>query len=508
MKVPLIVFLAGCIRRLSVGAFPVPAGPSAAKKARGQVPAWTTTREPRARRIDAALSASERDSHREGKEVSSSTVLTGRGSAPGGPLRLRQRASRSWWPSALATAAACLALAAGALSAAPRPSLASDYGSLSDEQKVVAEAWRLVDNSFLDRTFNRQDWFELRKKYVLGRKYRTPSEAQAAIAEMVGTLGDKYTRYLPPAKYQSLVDAATGTLAGVGVELSPGPGGGVVASDVEDGSPARGAGIQPGDAFVEVDGAAFPPGDPGTTPDDVALRLRGPEGSRVGVVVERGGKKLDFILTRRPITITSVKSYVGGTVPGAGKVGVIRIKSFSGTTAATVAEKLKDLKAKGCASFVIDCRGNPGGLLPGGVDTASLFLDANEPVVFVVNKKGVEDSQATLGPGIDLESPVVVLVDSGTASAAEVFTAALQENGRAVVAGQRTFGKGIVQTIRSLSDGNGGVSVTVARYETPQHHDINRQGIPVTVEAPVDCPKDDALACLNPSAFQRPPVKP
>jgi carboxyl-terminal processing protease len=203
-----------------------------------------------------------------------------------------------------------------------------------------------------------------------------------------------------------------------------------------------------------------------------------------------------------------VKSYVGGSVPGAGKVGVIRIKSFSGTTAATVSEKLKELKAKGCTSFVIDCRGNPGGLLPGGVDTASLFLDANEPVVFVVNKNGVEDSQLTLGPGIDVESPIVVLVDSGTASAAEVFTAALKENGRAVVAGQQTFGKGIVQTIRSLSNDNGGVSITVARYETPQHHDINKQGIPVTVAAAVDCPKDDALACLKPSVFQAPPVKP
>lgn len=403
-----------------------------------------------------------------------------------------------------------LAISAGVLfgtSTFPSVASASDYGSLSDEQKLVAEAWRLVDNSFLDRTFNRQDWFQLRKQYVT-KRYKSMSEAQTGIAEMVSTLGDKYTRYLPPAKYQSLVNAATGTLAGVGIELSLNTQGNVIASDIEDKSPAQGAGIQPGDVFVEVDGTQFPAGDPNTTPDDVALKLRGPQGSKVGVVMERNGKTLDFILTRQPITITSVKSYVGGSVPGVGKVGVIRIKSFSGTTAATVSEKLKELKTKGCTSFVIDCRGNPGGLLPGGVDTASLFLDANEPVVFVVNKNGVEDSQLTLGSGIDVESPIVVLVDSGTASAAEVFTAALKENGRAVVAGQQTFGKGIVQTIRSLSNDNGGVSITVARYETPQHHDINKQGIPVTVPAPVDCPKDDALACLKPSLFQAPPVKP
>ena len=153
--------------------------------------------------------------------------------------------------------------------------------------------------------------------------------------------------------------------------------------------------------------------------------------------------------------------------------------------------------------FVFDIRGNPGGLLPGGVDTASLFLDANEPVVFVVNKKGIVDSQATLGPGIDMDTPLVVLVDGNTASAAEVFTAALQENGRATIAGKQTFGKGVVQTIRELSNNNGGVAVTVARYETPKHNDINKQGIPVDVETPVDCPKTDATACLSPAAFKK-----
>lgn len=384
------------------------------------------------------------------------------------------------------------------------PAGASDYGSLTEEQKLVAEAWRLVDNSFLDRTFNGQDWFRLREDYV-HQRYKSLPEAQAALDTMIGKLGDKYTRYLPPAKYQSIVDAATGTLAGVGIEISVNAEGKVIASDVEDQSPAQAGGIRPGDVFLEVDGTKFDGSDGGAaapTPDDVALKLRGPKGSKVGVVMERNGKILDYILTRQPITITAVKSYVSN-MSGIGKVGVIRIKSFSGTTAATVSEKLQDLKKQGCKSFVIDCRGNPGGLLPGGVDTAALFLDANQPVVFVVNKNGVVDAQATLGPGIDLDSPLVLLVDSGTASAAEVFTAALKENGRAVVAGSQTFGKGIVQTIRSLSDNRGGVAITVARYETPQHHDINKQGIPVDVTTPVDCPKDDATACLKASVFQQ-----
>lgn len=382
----------------------------------------------------------------------------------------------------------------------PIPAHATSYNALTDEQKVVAEAWRLVDNSFLDRTFNGQDWFNLRQTAIYKQKYRTMEQAQQAMEQMIGTLGDKYTRYLSPSKYQSIVDSATGTLAGVGVEIATDEQGYVIASDVEENSPAKTAGIRPGDKFLAVDGVEF--ADQTATPDDVAVRVRGPVGSRVGVVMERDGKTLDFIITRQPITITSVKSYLSN-MSGVGKVGVIRIKSFSGTTSSKVASQLADLKKQGAKAFVIDVRGNPGGLLPGGADTASLFLDANKPIVFVVNKKGVVDSQSTINAGIELEAPLVILADRNTASAAEVFTAALQENGRAVVAGEQTFGKGIVQTIRELSNNQGGVAITVARYETPKHRDINKQGIPVDVKTSVSCPKDDATACLTASVFKQ-----
>jgi carboxyl-terminal processing protease len=403
----------------------------------------------------------------------------------------------------LSVAALSVSLALTTMTAAlaPLPAVAADYGSLTTEQKTVAEAWRLVDNSFLDRTFNGQDWFQLRQKYVT-KKYANMDEARTAIDSMISTLGDKYTRYLPPAKYQSIVDTATGTVAGCGIEISTNKEGTrIMASDVEETGPAKAGGVQINDLFVEVDGIRF---DTGTaTPDDVAVRLRGPQGSKVGVVMERNGKTLDYILTRQPIKITAVKSYLSN-VPGVGKVGVIRIKSFSGTTSATVSDEFNALKKKGAQAYVIDVRGNPGGLLPGGADTAALFLDANKPLVFVANKKGVVDAQSTLATGIDIESPIVLLVDSKTASAAEVFTAALKENGRATVAGEQTFGKGIVQTIRPLADNNGGIAITVARYETPQHHDINKQGIPVDAVTPVDCAKDDATACLTSAVFKKP----
>lgn len=337
---------------------------------------------------------------------------------------------------------------------------------------------------------------------MYGKKYKSFADAQAEADVLLSKLGDRYTRYLPPGKYDSIVNAATGNVFGVGVELAldEKKEGRVIAGDVETTGPAFKAGLMPGDAFVEVDGVRFDDGR--AAPEDVAVVLRGPEGSKVGVVVERGGKTLDFILTREPIKITSVKWYLGEMKGVAGKVGVIRVKNFSGTTAETVKGAMMELKGKGASKWVLDLRGNPGGLLPGGVDTASLFLEEDKPVVFVVNKNGVVDAQKTLTKGIDLDTPLVVLVDGNTASAAEVMTAALQENQRAVVAGEQTFGKGIVQTIRQLENGNGGVAVTIARYETPEHHDINKQGIAVDVKTRTDCEKDDALACLSPEVFK------
>jgi carboxyl-terminal processing protease len=408
--------------------------------------------------------------------------------------------------------AAALFLVASILVHDPLPAAASSYYALTEEQKTVAEAWRLVDNSFLDRTFNHQDWFQVRQNYVNGKKYKSMEDAHTAIAEMVASLGDPYTRYLNPGQYQSLVDAATGTFAGVGVEISQSKDTSryIYASDVQPNSPAARGGLRTNDKFRRVGSVDFGAEMNNKaqtvvtgTPDDVAVQLRGPPGSKVSLTMERpDGTTYDVILTREPLTIAAVQSYI---LPSNTKVGVIRIKNFSGTTADKVKDEWKTLQRKGANILVLDVRGNPGGLLPGGVDTAGLFLNENAPLVYVVNKQGIVDAQATLTKGAfsdDPSSPLIVLVDANTASAAEVMTAALQENGRAVVAGQQTFGKGIVQTVRELSNQQGGVAITVARYETPSHKDINKQGIAVSVDAPVDCPKDDIAACLPPSVFQ------
>jgi carboxyl-terminal processing protease len=313
----------------------------------------------------------------------------------------------------------------------PPAAHASGYTSLTPEQKMTAEAWRTVDSTFLDRTFNGQDWFRLRQDLVK-TKYESMEDAQTSVADMMLKLGDKYTKYLPPAKYQSLVDTATGTLAGVGVEIATNSDRLPCISDVEPNSPAMKAGLLPKDVFLEGDGTKF---DKTSTPDDVALRLRGPVGSKVGVTVLRDGTTIkDFIIERAPIKVASVRSYIATENK---QVGVIRIKSFSGTTTSSVKDAVLELKKKGANTILFDLRSNPGGLLPGGTEAASLFLEANKPVLFVVSNKGVIDAQETFVDGFDTETNLVILVDHNTASAAEVFTAALKENGRAKVVGEQ-----------------------------------------------------------------------
>ncbi len=311
------------------------------------------------------------------------------------------------------------------------PAIASGYDSFTPEQKMVTEAWREVDATYLDRTFNGQDWFQMRQDLVK-QKYKTMDDAHDAVANMMSKLGDKYTRYLTPAKYQSMVDSATGTLAGIGVEIATNKDQLAIVSDVEPDSPAQKAGLLPKDVFLEGGGAKF---DASSTPDDVATQLRGPVGSKVGVTVLRDGTTTkDFIIQREPIKVTSVRSYIAQTNK---KVGVIRIKSFSGTTGVTVKEAFQDLKKKGANSILFDLRSNPGGLLPGGVETASLFLEANKPVVYVVSNKGVVSAEETFQDGFDTDTKLTILVDHNTASAAEVFTAAMKENGRAKVIGEQ-----------------------------------------------------------------------
>ncbi|CAM9823023.1 unnamed protein product, partial [Ectocarpus sp. 13 AM-2016] len=273
--------------------------------------------------------------------------------------------------------------------------------TFNNEQAAIAETWRTVDRLYVDRTFGGQDWFGLRQQNIKdAAKGMTESDLNSALSKMLASLGDRYTRYLPPAKYATIVQSSSGDVAGVGVSLSVDGGRDLpLIVGVESGTPAAEAGLQAGDLLLQISGDECR----GLAPDDAAALLRGTENTKVGIVAERpasggaAGEKLDLIVTRRKFKVEGVIPREA-TVNGR-KIGIVRIKSFSSNTAGDVKAAVERFKSSGVSRIVVDLRGNVGGLLPGGIDTAGLFLDSGKDVVFIIRKNGSVEGRTTLEAG-------------------------------------------------------------------------------------------------------------
>lgn len=346
--------------------------------------------------------------------------------------------------------------------------------ALTESQKIVAEAWRLVDQSYIDRTFNHHDWFSIRMKSVK-KAYNSTQDAYTAIRNMLSLLDDPYTRFLTPQQYSSLTSSATGEVAGVGVEMFPTRVDHMlkVTAPVDD-SPAQRAGIRPADVILLIDGETTD----SLTPDEAAARIRGNPGTSVSLtVLHNGGEEEEMRMVRESLKLKTVKIQ---QLEGGGLY--IKIKQFNSNTADDTKEALQKLQGE-VKRVVLDLRNNPGGFFPAGVDVARLFVKTGTPIVSVVDKNGVKDEIDAINDGILIQQPLVVLVNGATASASEILAAALKDNGRGLLIGEKTFGKGVVQTVSQLSDGSG-LAVTVARYETPSHKNINKVGIVPDIEMP------------------------
>lgn len=342
--------------------------------------------------------------------------------------------------------------------------------AFSEEQKLLSEVWRIVDRAYVDSTFNHQNWWLVRQR-ALKQPLTTREETYSAIQEMLASLEDPYTRLLKPDQYRSLQTNTSGELTGVGLQITQDPESGElrVIAPIE-GSPADKAGLQPHDRIIEINGVSALD----LSLDEAAERMRGPIGSKVTLTVVRDQKAPEeVLLVRDRITLNPVYADLR-TGSAEQKVGYIRLSQFNANAAAEVAHSVKRLEDQGASSFVLDLRNNPGGLLQAGIDIARLWLKEGT-LVYTVNREGIQDSFNANGQALT-DAPLVVLVNQGTASASEILAGALQDNGRAQLVGDRTFGKGLIQSLFSLSDGSG-LAVTIARYETPNHRDINKQGI-------------------------------
>lgn len=282
---------------------------------------------------------------------------------------------------------------------------------------------------------------------------------------------DPHSVYLDKVAADDFDEQARGAYDGIGVELQRQPDGTLrVISPIDD-TPAARAGIKAGDLIVAIDGKPFKPDE-----GDSSGPLRGAPGSKVVLSIVRAGKDKPFDVTvaRETIRIASVRSRM--LEPG---YGYLRISAFQADTAAdfeTQVEKLKTQAGGKLRGLVIDLRSNPGGLLTSAVQIADDLLEKGK-IVSTRGRIAISDAEFGATPGDRLDgAPVVVLVDAGSASASEVLAGALRDNGRARVVGSRTFGKGSVQTVLPLDNGDS-VKLTTARYFTPSGKSIQALGI-------------------------------
>ncbi len=342
--------------------------------------------------------------------------------------------------------------------------------AFTNQQQMVMEVWRIVNRSYLDETFNHQNWWFVRQR-VLRQQLSTWPAAYQAIQEMLAVLEDPYTRFLPPSQYQSLQTNTNGELLGVGLQI---------AKDEEisplrvitpiEGSPAEAAGLLPLDEILEINGTATST----LTLDEAAARMRGAIGSQVTLKVSRTDESPFEVNVRRDrIEINPVSAELR-TESGLPKLGYLRLGQFNGNAVAELRTALEDLEQQGADAYILDLRNNPGGLLQAGIEIARMWLDEGT-VVYTVNRQGSLGNYDAIGKAITAD-PLVVLVNQGTASASEILAGALQDNGRAQLVGETTFGKGLIQSLFDLPNG-AGLAVTIAKYETPSHRDINKLGI-------------------------------
>ena len=345
----------------------------------------------------------------------------------------------------------------------------SPASALTREQKLVYEVWRIVNRSYLDGTFNHQNWLDVRQK-ALKSRFPNQEAAYTTIQDMLKTLDDPFTRFLEPEKYRSLQVSTSGELIGVGLQIALNSRGGLEVITPIENSPAQKAGLNPRDRILKIEGLSTE----NLTLDEAATRLRGPLGSVVTLLIGREGEKdIEVILVRDRITLNPVVSDLRLSSQG-DKIGYLRLSQFNANAVTELAQAISILEKKGASAYILDLRNNPGGLLQSGIEISRLWLESGT-IVYTANRQGIQGTYEAFGPALT-KDPLVILVNQGTASASEILAGALQDNHRGQLVGETTFGKGLIQSLFELSDGSG-LAVTIAKYETPNHRDINKLGI-------------------------------
>ena len=332
----------------------------------------------------------------------------------------------------------------------------------------------------------------IRQDYVDPNKIGYKDLTYSALRGMLGSL-DPHSQFMQPTDFRDMQDETRSEFGGLGIVVSTKDGVITVVSPMED-TPGFRAGILPGDQILRING---------TTTEKMSLQdaidlLRGDPGQKVTLTIFRPSNKetKDYVLQREIIKVASVKDskMLDQSITGNFKIGYLRITQFNEPTAQELAQKLNELQAKGMQALIVDLRYNPGGLLTSAVDVCGLFLPPKTMVVYTEGRDASQRREYDTAKSEKQRSnfPMVLLVNSGSASGSEIVAGALKDLNRAILVGETTFGKGSVQSVIQLPDGSA-LRLTTAKYYTPSKQVIHEKGITPNIKASLSPDQERAL---------------
>lgn len=346
--------------------------------------------------------------------------------------------------------------------------------SAAQPHQLVAQAWQIVQQQYYDSTFNNVDWPRVRQEF-LARDYRTKAEAHTAISNMLQRLNNPATRLLAQKEFTALLaelsgsaTEGTGLLELLGLDIHEQTRKLTVVTPLPN-SPAAVAGLQPGDEILKISGVATE----GLSLAAAMKHLRGPRGTKVNLTIQRASQAFDVEVSRERLTAPQAV-HASLREEKAGKIGYLALAQFTPTAGAEMREAINRLTQAGAAAFVLDLRYNPGGFLTACQEIAGMFL-GEVTIANIMSRSNNLSALPAQGARLT-DRPLAVLVNKGTASAAEILAGALQESQRALIFGTPTFGKGLIHNTQQLADSSA-LIITIGRAQTVKGRDILTEGI-------------------------------